>query len=165
MSDSAHVTSIEAVARFAAAVREFRDDASNTLLGLDQQVSRGLHWVEHEAPALWRQRIHQATDEVARTRSAWENCRLRVVAGEPPACIEEEQAFRAAKRRLEVAEKKPELVRHWANRVRNEIDEYRGRVGRLGQFLDSDLQHTLGLLDRMQAALDSYAGRTTTEES
>ena len=158
MSESARVTSVETVARFAAALRQFGDEASGALLALDQQVNRALHWIEHEAPALWRKEVRRQYDEVARARSAFENCKMRVVAGHEPACIEEEKALRAAKRRLAEAQEKLELTGKWAVKLRREIDEYRGRVGRLKRVLDADVPKAVGLLDRTSAALDAYVG-------
>lgn len=157
MSESAHVTSTEAIARFEAAARRFGDDASAALLALDQQINRALDWLDHEAPAYWRQQIRKSYDEVARTRTAWENCQLRTVAGDRPSCIEEEKAHRAAKRRLEIASEKPAEVRKWSIAVHHEVNEYRGRIGRLRQGLEGQLPKTIALLERTRAVLEIYA--------
>jgi hypothetical protein len=165
VADSAHVTSVEAVAHFAAALRQFEDEASRVLLALDQQINRALHWLDDEQPAYWQAQIRRQFDEVARTRTAWENCLLREVAGDRPSCIEEEKAHRAAKRRLEFALAKPDVVRRWAIRVHREVDEYRGRVGRFRQVLDRDVPRTLALLERTQAALESYLAQHAPSEA
>ena len=164
MGETARVTSIEAVARFASAMRQFEDEASGALLALDQEIRRALDWLDHEAPAYWRQQIRRAYEDVARTRSAWENCLLRTVAGDRPSCIEEEKAHRAAKRRLELASEKPDQVRRWAIRMHREVDEYRGRVGRLRQVLDADVPRTVAVLERTLAALEAYAEQKVPEE-
>lgn len=165
MSDSAHVASFEAVARFTAALRQFHEEASNVLLGLDQQIGRALHWLDHEQPAYWRQQIRKEYDEVARTRTAWENCMMRVVAGDRPSCIEEERAHRAAKRKLEAALAKPDEIRRWAIKVHQEVDEYRGRIGRLRHALESTVPKTIALLERTQGSLLSYIERENEESS
>jgi hypothetical protein len=157
VSDSARVTSIEAVERFRAALARFGDQANSALLELDQQINRALHWLDHEAPARWREEIRRCYEQVARTRTAWENCMLRTVAGDRPSCIEEEKAHRAAKRRLEVALEKPAVVRAWSIKVHREVDEYRGRIGKLRHVLENELPRTIALLERTQAALDAYA--------
>ncbi|MGC1275799.1 MAG: hypothetical protein WBC44_18995 [Planctomycetaceae bacterium] len=165
MSDAAHVTSVEAVARFTAALRQFEDEASQALLALDQQIGKALQWLDDEQPAYWRSQIRRQYDEVARTRNALENCQMRVVAGDRPSCLEEEKAHRAAKRRLEVASAKPDLVRACAIKVHREVDEYRGRVGQLQQTLDRDVPRTLALLERTQSALLAYLDQhSPTEE-
>jgi hypothetical protein len=157
MADAAHVTSTEAIARFEAALKRFDDDASRALLDLDQQIKRALEWLDHDAPAYWRQQIRKSFDEVARTRTAWENCQMRAVAGDRPSCLEEEKAHRAAKRRLEVATEKPEEVRRWAIKVHREVDEYRGKIGRLRHCLEGHVPRTIALLDRTRASLEAYA--------
>lgn len=165
MADAAHVTSTEAVARFEAALRRFGDDAGSALLALDQQINRALEWFDHEAPAYWRQQIRKSFDDVARTRTALENCMLRTVAGDRPSCIEEEKAHRAAKRRLEVATQKPDDVRLWAIKVHREVDEYRGRIGRLRHCLEGHIPRTLALLERTRNSLEAYTERTAEPES
>ncbi len=161
MSDAANVRSVEAVARFAASLRQFEDEASQSLLAIDQQVTKALQWLEEEQPAYWRSQMRRQYDEVARARNALENCQMRVVAGDRPSCLEEEKALRAAKKRLEIATAKPDIVRSWAIKVRREVDEYRGRIGKLQQTLDGEVPRTLALLDRTQAALDSYIGQAS----
>jgi hypothetical protein len=156
MSDSAHVSSLEAVARFTASLRQFDDEARSVLLALDQQIERALYWLDFEQPAYWRQQIRKQYDEVARTRTAWENCMLRTVAGDRPTCLEEEQAHRAAKKKLEVALGKPDQIRRWAIKVHQDIDEYRGRIGRLRHALEGSVPRTIGLLERTQASLERY---------
>jgi len=159
MSNSAHVASFEAVARFTTALRQFQDEATAVLLGLDQQIERALHWLDYEQPAYWRQQIRKQYDEVARTRTAWENCMLRTVAGDRPSCIEEERAHRTAQRRLEAALAKPDEIRRWAIKVHQEVDEYRGRIGRLRHALESTVPKTIALLERTQGSLLSYIER------
>ncbi len=164
MSDSAYVTSTEAIARLEASLRRFGDDASMALLTLDQQINRALEWLDHDAPAYWRQQIRKCFDDVARTRTAWENCQLRTVAGDRPSCIEEEKAHRAAKRRLEIATEKPNEVRQWAIKVHREVDEYRGRVGRLRHCLEAEVPRAAALLDRTRSTLEAYAGQRVVAE-
>ena len=163
MSDSAHVTSIEAILNFAGALRRFEDDASRALLTIDQQVGRAQQWLEYEAPVYWREQIRRCFDDISRARSALETCRMRKVAGHRPSCIEEEKALRAAKQRLQVAEEKAELVRRWAGRLRHEVDEYRGRIGSFRRCLESDVPRTLALLERTVAALEAYLDRPLSE--
>ena len=157
MSDSAHVTSIDAIAGFAAALRTFDDDALRALVTIDEQALGALQWLERDAPVYWRQQIRMCFDNVARTRSALETCRARSVAGNRPACLEEMEAYRAAQRKLREAEAKIDVVRHWVQVVRHEIDEYRGRVMGLRRSLENEVPRTVALLERTVSTLDSYA--------
>lgn len=165
MSDNARVTSIDAVVEFRGALRTFEENAAQAILTLDEQCRRGLDWLDHDAPAYWRQEVKRCSDLVARTRSELETCRLRTVSGQRSACLEQEQAYRAAKVKLQQAEEKIEVVRKWANRIRRELDDYRGRTMGLRMALERDLPRTLGLLDRTISALDAYVEQTRTDDA
>ncbi len=156
MSDSAHVTSIDSIVAFAAALQSFEDDASRALLMIDEQAKGALQWLENDAPQYWREQIRVGYDNVARTRTALQTCRMRSVAGNRPACLEETEAHRAAQRKVRQAEEKVEVVRKWAQKVRHQMDEYRGRIMSLKRCLEGDLPQTIALLERTVATLDDY---------
>jgi hypothetical protein len=157
MSGSAHVTSIDAVAAFGTALRTFEDQSIRALLSIDEQAKAALQWLEHDAPAYWRAQVRQRYDDVARTRTALETCRMRKVADNRPACLEEIAAHRTAQLRLREAEEKIDVVRRWAQKVREETDEYRGRIMKFRLALERDVPRTLALIERTVATLDSYA--------
>jgi hypothetical protein len=153
------VSSIDAVVAFRAALRTFQDQAAHALLSLDEQALGALQWLEHDAPAYWRAQIRCCYDEVARTRTSLETCRMRTVGDHRPACLEEQEAHRRAQRRLHEAEDKLEIARRWAQRVREELDEYRGRVMHFRESVEASLPRSLALLDRTITTLDSYVDR------
>ncbi len=159
MSGSAQVTSIDAVASFRAALRVFQDRAAHALMSLDEQGNGALQWLEHDAPAYWRGQIRHCYDEVARTRTALETCRMRAVGDHRPACLEEQEAYRQAQRKLREAEDKLDVVRRWTQKVREELDEYRGRVMRFRECVERGLPQSLALLDRTLTTLDAYVDR------
>jgi hypothetical protein len=159
MSDTARVTSIDAVAAFRSALLTFEEEANAAVLSLDENCRRAQDWLDNEAPAYWRQEIRRCSDLVARTRSELETCKMRTVAGQRNSCLEQEQAYRAAQQKLRAAEEKIEIVKKWANRVRRELDDYRGRTMGMRMQLERDVPRTLGLLERTIASLDSYVER------
>lgn len=163
MSGSANVTSIDAIAAFGVALRAFEDDATRSLLTLDEQAKGALQWLEHDAPVYWKAQIRRCFDDVARTRSALETCKMKKVAGNTPACIEEQEAYRAAQRRLRRAEEMIEVVRKWAQHVRREIDEYRGRTRGFRNCLEAEVPRTMALLERTVGVLESYADHPVVE--
>jgi acyl-CoA reductase-like NAD-dependent aldehyde dehydrogenase len=153
------VTSIDAVAAFREALCVFQDEASRALLSIDEQARGALQWIENDAPVYWRQEIRNCFSRVSQARSALETARMRKVAGQRPSCIEELGALHAAQRRLREAEEKIEVVRRWAQRIRREIDDYRGRIMNLRRALDEDVPRTAGLLERTAQALETYVER------
>ena len=130
--------------------------ASQALLMIDEQVRRAQQWLEHDAPAYWKQQIRICLDEVARTRSALESCRTRTAGDNRPSCIEEQEAYRAARRRLQQAEEKVEVVSRWVQRLRREIDDYRGRTMRFRRCLETEIPRTMALLERTVSSLEKY---------
>lgn len=156
MSGSAHVTSIDAIVSFRGVLQTFGERGNQAVFMLDEQGRRALDWLENDAPAYWRQEIRRCSDQVARALSEYESCRMRTVAGHRPACQEQLDNYRAAQRKLRMAEEKLEIVRQWAGRVRRELDEYRGKTMGLRMALERDLPLTIGLIDRTVAALDAY---------
>jgi hypothetical protein len=154
------VTSIDAVVEFRGALRTFEADAAQAILSLDEQAQRALYWIDNEAPAYWRQEIRRCSDLVARRRSELETCKMRTVAGQRAACLEEIEALRAAQRKHRIAEEKLEVARKWAQRIRQELDDYRGRTMALRMTLERDLPRTFGLIDRTIASLDAYVDQT-----
>lgn len=159
MSEGARVSSVEAVARFYAAVRVFQDEAEHALLTLDQQVAKVLAWYDYDFPHYWKEQVRKSFDEVARARAAYETCRMRTVAGHRSTCYEEKEALAAAKRRLEYVQDKVEVVARWAGRLHKVIDEFRAQSGRFRQYVEGDVEKSALLLQRMLTSLESYLGR------
>ena len=158
MSDSAHVTSVEAVAHFLAALRRFQDEAVAAADTLEQQTGRALMHFDQELPAAWQRQVRRGFDDIGEARARYETCRTRTVAGHRSACHEEKQDYEQAKRRLREAQEQVELVRQWGVRLHKEIDEYRGRSGRLKHFVEGDLHKTAALLERTLDSLEKYTG-------
>lgn len=153
---SAHVCSISAVAGFRASLCTFDENTLRVLNAIEQVAERTLQWLEHEVPLYWRQQVRHCYDNVARTRASLDTCRMRTVGGRRPACIEEQMAFRAAKQKLRDAEEKIDVAQKWANRIRREVDEYRGRVMKLKLCLEVDVPRTIALLERILSSLEAY---------
>jgi len=153
------VSSIDAIAAFGVSLRNFEDLSTRALVSIEEQAKGALQWLEHDAPAYWRTQIRQRYDDVSSTRTALETCRMRQVGENRPACLEEIAAHRTAQRRLHEAEEKIEVVRRWAQKVREEVDEYRSRSARFRLAVERDVPRTLALIDRTVTTLDSYAER------
>jgi len=165
MSDSAHVTSLDAMRDFRAALIGFREETISSLDAMRQEVHKAIDWLEHDRGVYWRERVRKGFDDISAARIALENCRRRGVAGHKPSCIEEQAALKKAKDRLATAQEKVELVRRWSQKVREEADEFRARVGQLSRCIENDLPQAVALLERMLAALEEYADLRTGEEA
>ncbi len=163
MDGPANVRSIEAIRDFKAAMLQFAETATNAITTLQQEVMHFTEWLEHDRPSYWKNRVRDSYDTISQARVALENCKMREVAGNRPACIEEQEALAHAKRDLQQAQEKVETVRRWTINVRHEADEYRGRIGQLERYLESDLLKSIALLDRILTSLEDYASVSTSE--
>lgn len=160
MSESARITSVDAIVRFLAQLREFRDAAENILLAHEQNVNRLDRAYSHDLPMYWKSEVRRRYDQLAEARGSLEACKMRKMKGERPSCFEEQKAYRRAKERLQTAEQKQDIVRHWHTQLLQEIDECRGRLGRFRRVLDVDLEKTASLLERILSSLEGYLGRS-----
>lgn len=163
MSDSAKITSLDAVLAFAVKLREFRELVNNILLGHARNVQRLEEMFSHELPRYWSQRTRHCYDQVDRTRAALSACRMRNMDGEAPSCFEEKEAYDAARRRLQRVEQMGEVLRHWHTKLSEESEECRGRMGKFRRVLDVDLEKTISLVDRILTSLEGYVGRSIRE--
>lgn len=157
MSEFANVRSLDAIRQFRVALQKFVEDAQKALAGIQMEIHRGQDWLEHDRPAYWQAQVRLAFQQVAETRTAYESCRMRTVAGHRPACLEERNAYREAQAYLRYAQEKVEAVRLCALKVRHEADEYRGRIGQLERCLEGEIPQTLELLSQIIASLEAYA--------
>ena len=161
MPRTANVRSLEAIREFKVALAVFEEEATAALETMQTEIYRAIDWLENDRPSFWQQQVRHGFDDVAEARTALETCRMRIVAGRKPSCIEEKQALRAAKHRLENAQEKIDVVRHWCINVRHETDEFKGRIGQLQRYLETDVPRLLATLQRMINALEGYVSIQT----
>jgi hypothetical protein len=156
MGPSANVRSLDAVRHFRAALVRFEDDAASAMTSLRQELGRTLQWLDHDCPAFWRQELQNCFDRVAEARSHLARRQMMTIAGHRPECIEEKQVLRRAKRDLETAQQKIQIVRQWSIKTHRAADEYVCRIGRVEQTLARDVPTMLALIERILVALEAY---------
>ena len=166
MSRFAKLTSIDAVERFATALRCFGEEASAALDTLELEARRAVEWIGHDRKDYWAQQVRRGWDHVAEARAELERCMtFHRVADHRPSCRDEKLALEKAKRRLRTAEEKVQAVRHWSHVVGHEVTEYRGSVNQLAGWLQGDLPRALAALQRMTTALESYVALESTADA
>jgi len=154
---AANVRNIEAIREFRASLIVFMDDAVAAVDSMAREAQRALAWIEQDRPHYWEAQTRRAFDQVGATRTAYETCRMRTVAGRRSSCIEEKQAFEKAKRRLEFCHGQKERVQRWAVKTLRESDEFRTRLSRMRRLLESDVPKAIALLQETAEILESYA--------
>ncbi len=101
-------------------------------------------------------------DEVSAARANLARARAVKVADHQPACREERKALDKAKRRLQTAQEKVEVVRRWSNTVVHELHEYKGGITQFTSWLQGDLPRAVAALSRMSDSLESYVSVKST---
>lgn len=156
MSGSAHVTSIQALEALRAALANFDADARDAISLLVLEVRRAVDWLENDRMRYWPEQVRKASQRVVEARNELERAELTYGSEEKPSCLEQKKALERAKRRLRLCEEKVRRVRHWVRVIRDELNEFDGRVARLNNVLDADLPRAIAALERLVMALEQY---------
>lgn len=157
MTDSANVRSLEAVREFRPALLSFAEDARAAMESLRTEVHRTLEWIDHDRPAYWKEEARKSSDAVSEARSALSKKQVIAAGADRPYAYDEKKALERAKRRFETAMRKQKAVREWAMKTHRATDEYATSLARIEQVFSNEVPLVMGLLERMIAALESYA--------
>lgn len=158
MSRFARVDSIEALRAFRIALCRFGEAVGNALVQSESEIQRTDLWLRQDRQPYWRAETRKRAEIANRARVALKiRQQQKSPLGGRPSCVEEEQAFAAAKRRLDEAETKQRNVQQWIRRLEEETFEFRGLVQGLRQEIETTLPKMLSRLDNMIASLESYA--------
>jgi hypothetical protein len=155
MSHSARVTSIETVERFRNTLCEFGKEVQDTLCAVDMQIRRTVDWLTDQA-GHWQRQIKIRQEELTRAKIELTSRKYMNRDGKGPGSTDQEKAFRKAEARLKEAESKLANCRRWKPLLEHAIREYQGPARQLSAATDTDLQHSLALLDQKLAALAAY---------
>jgi hypothetical protein len=164
VTESANITSVEAVSNFRNVLRAQQERSSEILSTYIRELQRVVEWFEHDLVFLWKQELRKRYEQVAAARTTYETCKLRTVAGQRSACYEEKKAYERAKQRLQEGERKAEAVKHWRIAYAQEAEECRGRLGKFQHVLDHDVEKSIALLERTVISLENYLGRSIQPE-
>lgn len=161
MSNSANVSSVDAIRLFAAAVAKFQEEARLCLTMMDSQLRQILFWLERDRPSFWKHEFENCMREVAEARVRLHQCRMRKMGDFRPSCIEEVKHLEKCKNDVEFAQKQVPNVKRWFSEATHEGEEYRGRAAQLTQAVERDLPRLLALLAFTIDRLEAYAAVTS----
>lgn len=157
MAEQVDVRSIDTLAFVKGALAAFAHEAGQALAEMELQGQRGIDWVTVERAAYWKAEIRRRGDAVNQAIKDLEHCRtFKKVGDNAPSCVEEKKALAKARRRLEIAEEKAQLVRRWTPVVLQQFRETCVRLTRFREVIDLDCPRAMAELERMLRALDAY---------
>jgi multidrug resistance efflux pump len=159
MSESAHVTSLDALRELREKLIAFGVDAQEALAAAEQEIRRTEEWLQQQLKH-WLRVVRELQEEVARAKAALVQRRWGHTEGRGPGTTEQEIAVKKAQERLREAEAKVETVRRWIHQLPREVNEYQGPARRLAGFVEADLRNAAVLLEKKIVSLEAYAALT-----
>lgn len=160
MSQSARVESIDALANLKDALAKFGIAAQAALGSAATEIERTLAWL-HEQGKFWRVEVDRRREAFNRAKAELTARRWSTDKGRSRGATEQELEYEKARQRLAEAEAKVETVRRWQRLLPEAIKEYEGPARLLGGMVESDLRHSLAILESKITALEEYAALTT----
>src|SRR5262245_44071861 len=130
MPRPAHVTAIDALTDFRAALDAFRVDGSDAMATVALEVRRAFDWL-HAMREHWQREARTRYDDVVHARSELNRRKMFHVMDRPPDCSEQEEALDLAVRRLEEAEDKIDRCRRWGPQLQHAVDEFDAHARRM----------------------------------
>jgi hypothetical protein len=159
MSESAQVSSIDALRQFRAKLCEFGVDALESLAAVELEIRHVEDWLR-ERVKFWQLQMRDRGEDVSRAKAALVRHKWGSKDGKGVGTTEVEMEVKQAKHRLEEAEAKIEVTRRWQRELPKSVHEYEGPARQLAGFIEADLNQILAKLDRMTTSLEAYVALT-----
>jgi len=159
MSKSAKVTSIDAIADFKVVVHKFADELRDAVTTLQLESARAMDWIENDRATYWPHETKRAGERLNEARNNLERARTSSRPDDARPCYQEKKEVAMAERRMRYCEDQIAVVRAWRRKLQHEIEEFQGKMGRLHQIVDVDVDRAIAALVRILRALDRYAER------
>jgi hypothetical protein len=159
MSESAQVTSLEALQAFKAALARFGVEAQKALYAADAEVRHAVEGVQRQLD-YWKRQIRERQEELTKAKTALIQRRWGHQDGKGPGQTEAELAVRHAERRVREAEEKLAVCQRWQRQLPQAVQDYEGPARLLSGMLESSLKQSVVLLDNKIATLEAYVALT-----
>ncbi len=156
MSDAARVTSIDALKSLREAISAFIDESKNALVAVDMESRRANDWLNNHQRLYWAEELKRRRERLSMALTELHRKKLQARPGSNIQDTEQKEAVRFAQAKMREAEAKVELVKRWSPPLQHAIDEYQGKARPLGDMIEGDVRHALGLLERMVISLEEY---------
>lgn len=155
MSGRAHVSSIDALRTFRAAIIKFIDAADKAVSEAESEVQRVQDWLNNDRPVFWKSELRRREQEVVRARD--ELRRVQWTIGDhKPAAVEQKKALKKAETRLEEARQKIAAVQRWRVLFDRAVNEYKGQIQPCRTANEVELPEAAALLASLAGTLDEY---------
>lgn len=155
MSNSAHVTSLESLQEWKAALCTFTAEARDALSAVEMEINRALDLVNDQQKH-WYAAVRKAEDLVFQAKNDLARRKMMRFNDRPADTTEQEKELKKALAKLEYAQEKHEATKHWLRELPHAIKDYDSPARQLANFLEADMPKADALLQSKLEALDSY---------
>ena len=157
MSTQADIKSIDTLSLVKLAMISYAHESSQALADIEIEGQRGIDWITVDRAAFWKAEMRRAADGVNQAIKDLEHCRTyKKVGDNTPSCAEEKKNLEKARKRLQRAEEKLELVRRWTPVVLQQFRETCVRLVRFREIIDVDCPRAIARIEQMLTALENY---------
>ena len=157
MSTQADIKSIDTLSLVKVALISYAHDSSQALADIEIEGQRGIDWITVDRAAYWKAEMRRAADGVNQAIKDLEHCRAyKKVGDNAPSCAEEKKNLEKARKRLQRAEEKLELVKRWTPVVLQQFRETCVRLVRFREVIDVDCPRAIARIEQMLTALENY---------
>jgi hypothetical protein len=154
MADKAHVTSVDAIDAFRAALLVYISKARPTLEEVSAEVLRTRTWLETEQRTHWEAEFRRRARELEQAQQALFSSRISNLREETSA---EVQAVHRAKRALEEADTKLRVLKRWTREFDSRVQPVVKQLEKFHTVLSVDLPKAAAHLEQALRALEAYA--------
>ena len=162
MPEKAHVSSIDAIESFRAALLIYLSKTRPVLDDACGEVVRTREWLRNDRHLFWQDQIRRRTRDLEQAQQALfsaEMANLRAPSSS------ELLAVQRNKRALHEAEEKLKLIKRWTRDLDNRVEPLVKQLEQLRSLLSHDLPKAAAHLAQVVKTLDAYANLTTSTNS
>jgi len=156
MAQSAKVLSIQALKDFRISLINFVEESRNALSGVDMELKRMRDWLERDQLGYWQMQVKRRHEAMMMARTELHRRKISQQGSDAVSDTEQKEALRDAKRRLQMAEEKVEIVKKLIPVFHHAVSEYVSHSTPLADHLSGGVEKSLGSLEKMVQALEAY---------
>lgn len=154
MAETAHITSVDAIAAFRAQLIVYLSKARPLLEETSGEITRMRQWLEDDQRRHWETELRRRSRKLEEARAELFNATLSKL---QEASALHHMAVQRADRAVRESESKLKIVRKWSRDLEGHTGALVKETDQLQMFLTTEMSHAIALLDQTITALEAYA--------
>ena len=152
-----NVSSVDVLKSAREAIILFTEEAKGSLAAMESEFRRCVDWLSHDQKMYWQSEVKRRQEKLSQAKAELHRKQLSQMNSGSVQDSDQREAVRNAKRQLEEAEEKVELIRRTLPVVEKAVMEYLGQARPFGDTLEFEVERSGGLLERMIIAIEEYS--------